>query len=246
MSTPAEKSKTPVPETIKKARKESAKNNAKEATKVRGRRAFLRNLKLLAFKRSEKYYNEYQKEKRRLISQRRLASRKGQIYVEAEPKIAFVIRIRGINGVSPRVKKILQLLRLRQIHNGVFVKLNSATSQMLRLVEPYVAYGYPNLKTLRQLIYKRGFGKVHGQRIPISSNEVVARSLGKYNVKCVEDVIHEIYTAGKRFKQVNNFLWPFKLSSPSGGFKSITKHFVEGGDAGNREKYINSLIRRMN
>ncbi len=33
------------------------------------------------------------------------------------------MRIRGINGVSPKVKKILQLLRLRQIQNGVFVKV---------------------------------------------------------------------------------------------------------------------------
>lgn len=56
------------------------------------------------------------------------------------------MRIRGINGVSPKVKKILQLLRLRQIQNGVFVKLNGSTINLLRWVEPYIAYGYPNLK----------------------------------------------------------------------------------------------------
>ena len=32
---------------------------------------------------------------------------------------------------------------------------------MLTRVEPYIAYGYPNLKSIRELIYKRGFGKVH-------------------------------------------------------------------------------------
>ena len=31
---------------------------------------------------------------------------------------------------------------------------------MLRRVEPYVAWGYPNHKTVRELLYKRGFGKV--------------------------------------------------------------------------------------
>ena len=61
-------------------------------------------------------------------------------------QVAFVMRIRGINGVSPKVKKILQLLRLRQIQNGVFVKLNGSTINLLRWVEPYIAYGYPNLK----------------------------------------------------------------------------------------------------
>lgn len=47
----------------------------------------------------------------------------------------------SINGVSPRVRKILQLLRLRQIHNGVFIRLNKASINMLKLVEPYVAWG---------------------------------------------------------------------------------------------------------
>lgn len=31
---------------------------------------------------------------------------------------------------------------------------------MLQRVEPYIAWGYPNQKTVRELIYKRGFGKV--------------------------------------------------------------------------------------
>uniref|UniRef100_A0A8C6UD17 Ribosomal protein L7 n=1 Tax=Neogobius melanostomus TaxID=47308 RepID=A0A8C6UD17_9GOBI len=44
----------------------------------------------------------------------------------------------------------------------------------------------------------------------------------------------------------NNFVWPFKLSSPRGGMNKKTTHFVEGGDAGNREDQINRMIRRMN
>lgn len=69
---------------------------------------------------------------------------------------------------------------------------------------------------------------------------------GKYSIICVEDLIHEIYTVGKNFKPANNFLWPFKLSTPRGGMNKKTTHFVEGGDAGNREDQINRLIRRMN
>ena len=40
-----------------------------------------------------------------------------------------------------RSRLLLQLLRLLQINNGVFVKVTRATEQMLRLVEPYVTYG---------------------------------------------------------------------------------------------------------
>ena len=49
-----------------------------------------------------------------------------------------------------------------------------------------------------------------------------------------------------RAQEANNFLWPFKLSSPSGGLKCKRNHYIEGGDAGNREEKINALVRRMN
>jgi large subunit ribosomal protein L7e len=144
------------------------------------------------------------------------------------------------------VKKILQLLRLRQIHNGVFVRINAATTKMLRLVEPFIAYGYPNLKSIKELIYKRGFGKLSGQRVPISSNSVIEIELGKYDIKCVEDLVHEIATVGPHFKEANNFLWPFKLTSPRGGFTGKKlNHFNEGGACGMQEDKINRLVKKM-
>lgn len=117
---------------------------------------------------------------------------------------------------------------------------------MLNLVDPYIAWGYPNLKSVKELIYKRGFAKIDGQRIPITCNAIIEQHLGKHGVICMEDIIHEIFTVGPKFKSVNKFLWPFKLSSPKGGYNKKTNHFIEGGDAGNRETYINSFIRQMN
>lgn len=124
---------------------------------------------------------------------------------------------------------------------------------MLRIVEPFIAYGYPNLKSVRELIYKRGYGKIRNsrnafpQRIPLSDNAIIEEHLGKYGIICMEDLIHEIFTVGPNFKQASNFLWPFKLGSPTGGFRTRKfKHYVEGGDLGNREDKINALIRQMN
>jgi len=215
----------------------NAKAKATKAAKTKRR---------LIFKKAEKYVQEYRSKERELIRARRTAKNAGYFFMEAEAKLAFVVRIRGINGVDPRTKKILQLLRLRQINNGVFVRLNKATSNMLQRVEPYIAYGYPNLKTVRELIYKRGFAKIHKQRIPISDNSIIEQKLGSYGIVCVEDLIHEIITVGPHFKQANRFLWPFKLSNPRGGFSKKGIHFIEGGDAGNREDKINGLIRSMN
>lgn len=72
---------------------------------------------------------------------------------------------------------------------------------MLLMVEPYITYGEPNLKTVRELIYKRGYGKVNKQRIPLSSNAVIEESLGKFGIISIEDIVHEISTAGPAFKQ---------------------------------------------
>jgi hypothetical protein len=52
---------------------------------------------------------------------------------------------------------------------------------MLRICEPYVTWGYPNLKSVRELIYKRGFAKVRGQRIPITSNAIIEKKLCMYD-----------------------------------------------------------------
>merc|ERR1712060_598155 len=103
---------------------------------------------------AKKYAEEYAKEDQGIIDAKRDAKSKGQYYVEAQAKIAFVIRTRGINKLSPKCKKIMQLLRLRQINNGVFVRLNRATINMIRTVEPYITYGYPSRDNVRRLIYK--------------------------------------------------------------------------------------------
>lgn len=198
----------------------------------------------LAFKRAEKYVKEYRDIEKQNINLRRQAKSSGDFYVPPEAKVAFVIRIRGIIGLSPKVRKILQLLRLRQIQNGVFVKLNKATINMLRLVEPFIAYGYPNLKSVRELIYKRGFGKVNKQRIPLTDNSIIEGVLRKHGIICMEDLIHEIYTCGPHFKEAANFLWPFQLSSPNGGYTQKLLHYCEGGDAGNRGEKINSFIQK--
>ncbi len=88
------------------------------------------------------------------------------------------------------------------------MKVNSASIMLLRLVAPYVTYGPPNLKTVRELIYKRGFANLNKQRIPITDNSIIANALGEKGIVCMEDLIHEIYTAGPNFREANRFLWP--------------------------------------
>lgn len=139
----------------------------------------------------------------------------------------------------------MQLLRLRQLHNGVFIRLNRATINMIRWVEPFIAYGYPSTKTISNLIYKRGFGKVNGSRIPLTDNSIVESQLGKHGIICVEDLVHEIATCGPHFKEANYFLWPFKLNSPRKGIELKRNPYQNHGAHGNREEQINKLVAKM-
>ncbi|CDW93912.1 hypothetical protein [Sporisorium scitamineum] len=194
------------------------------------------------FKRAEQYTKEYRTAEREEIRLRRAAKAKGDFYIAGQPKVVFVVRLRGINNIAPKPRKILQLLRLLQINNGVFVRLTKATSQMLQLVQPYVTYGAPNLKTIRELVYKRGYAKVNRQRLPINDNKIIEDNLGKYGILSIEDIVHEIATCGPNFKAVSNFLWAFKLSNPNGGFKGKKlTHYTEGGNTGDRGEAINAL-----
>jgi len=222
------------------AREESEKYIAKQENMLKRRGQYHR---------AAAYNAEYASQERELVRQRRQAKAVGNYFCEPEAKLMFVIRIRGMCDMHPKTKKILQLLRLRQIHLGVFLKVNKATQEMIKRVEPYLAYGYPSLKAVRSLIYKRGFGKVktkgQAQRLPLTDNKCIEDNLGQYGINCFEDLVHEIYTVGPHFKEANNFLWPFKMNSAKGGLPKKRLGFNEGGQAGNREKYMSNLIFRM-
>ncbi|RMZ83418.1 hypothetical protein DV737_g1648, partial [Chaetothyriales sp. CBS 132003] len=236
-----------VPETLLKKRKSQEKAREQQRTAAEERKKANKAKRKAIFKRAETYVKEYRDTEREKIRLARAARQSGSLYVDEQAKLVFVIRIKGINKIAPKPRKILQLLRLLQINNGVFIRLTKATQEMLTIVNPYIAYGYPNLKSVRELIYKRGYGKIDKKRIALTDNQLIEDSLGKYGIVCIEDLIHEIFTVGPNFKQASNFLWPFKLSNPTGGFRPRKfKHYIEGGDLGNREENINALIKQMN
>jgi large subunit ribosomal protein L7e len=236
-----------VPETLLKKRKSQEKAREQRNADIDKRKKANKEKRGVIFKRAEQYVKEYRDQEREKIRLARVSRQNGSFYVEEQQKLVFVVRIKGINKIAPKPRKILQLLRLLQINNGVFIRLTKATQEMLTVINPYIAYGYPNLKSVRELIYKRGYGKIDKQRIALTDNQLIEDNLGKFGIVCMEDLIHEIYTVGPNFKQASNFLWPFKLSNPTGGFRTRKfKHFVEGGDLGNREENINALIKQMN
>lgn len=235
-----------IPESFQKKQEREKKLAEQILTQRKEKRDLIKKKREDWTNRAKTYFEREEQRVKDQVSKFRDAKAKSEYYVPPEAKVLFIIRIKGINKVSPKVKSILRLLRLRQINNGVFMKVNTATWQMLRRVEPFVTYGFPNRASISELIYKRGFGKMNRSRIPLTDNFLIENSLGKYGVTCVEDLIETVYTCGENFKEANNFLWPFKLSNPHGGWNNKNHPFQKDGDWGNRENEINNLIKRMN
>merc|ERR1712093_76217 len=235
----------PVPESVLKKRKTQEKLASEKAAAAVAAKKANKDKRVAAYKSAEKYVKEYRALAKQRVRMHRQAKAAGNHFVDAESKLIFVVRIRGLADMHPKTKKILQLMRLRQMNMGVFMKSSKAATEMLTRVEPYLSYGYPSLKSVRDLVYKRGFGKINKNRIPLNDNAVVEKGLGKYGIMCMEDIVHEIYTVGPHFREANNFLWPFKLRPAKGGQAKKRKGFCEGGQAGNREDKINNLIQKM-
>ena len=200
---------------------------------------------------AQNYIKEFKIRKDMRIRENRISRDMKKFFVPIKPTIIFAIRLKGINGLPPRSKKILDLIRLKKINNGVFLKLNSSSLQLLRKIEPYIAYGYPTPKTIRNLINKKGFGKIgkrgKWQKVPLIGNKVIDQSLFQVGIHSLNDLVNEIITGGPYFKEVNNFLWPFQLKSPKKGYSKHgkNKNIAESGAYGNWDESINGLINKM-
>jgi large subunit ribosomal protein L7e len=237
--------KAVIPENFQKKQKRD-QTHREELTKTRAnRKAEGKKRREEITKRAEGYVKAHRERLLELVKKRREARASGSYFVPAEGRLLLAVRIRGVNRLAPRVKRILRLFRLRQIHNAAFIRVNKATLNMLKHIDPYVTYGYPDRKTISQLLYKRGYMKVKGQRLPIVSNQIIESVLGKQNILSIEDLIEEITNIGANFKVANNSIWPFKLNSPKGGYREKRHPYNQGGDWGNREQAINEFVRRM-
>lgn len=53
-----------------------------------------------------------------------------------------------------------------------------------------MTYGYLTRRTISELFYKRGHIKVNGSVVPLKDNQKVEEALEKYEIICLEDLIH--------------------------------------------------------
>ncbi|OAY80361.1 60S ribosomal protein L7-4 [Ananas comosus] len=247
---------TYVHETVLKKRKNNEEWAVKRRQRLGARKQQKREDLKLAIKRPEEFVKEYRDKELDLVRMKhRLKMHKLPSH-DIKSKLLFVIRIHGApwflfhphldQRICIEDRKILNKLRLRQILSGVFLKANEATLTMLLSVEPFITYGYPNLKSVKELIYKKGCGWANRENVPLTDNNAIEQALGKLGIICIEDIVREIATVGPHFKEVASFLLPFTLKCPERRLRMKKKPYKNGGDTGNREDLINELINKLN
>ncbi|XP_034017588.1 60S ribosomal protein L7-like 1 [Thalassophryne amazonica] len=235
-----------VPEYLLKKRKSYQAIKATQAKLALLEKRKVSKGKPLKFKRLEDFLKDSHRKHRDDTRIRRAEHRPPPPLPPAKNKLAFAVRIREIKGVSSKVMKVIQMLRLRKIFSGSFFKISKTSVGMMKIVEPYVAWGFPNLKSVRELILKRGQTRVGRRRVPLTDNTLIEQRMGELGIICLEDLIHEIYSVGKGFRTANNFLLPFKLSVARHAARDKAGLMKDLGNPGFRGTDINVIIRKLN
>lgn len=74
---------------------------------------------------------------------------------------------------------------------------------------------------------------------------MIENSLGKFNILCIEDIVHELSTGGKYLNETMNFLGFFLLSPNEEVKEKVNITFSKGGNQGFRGDKINELLKNM-
>ncbi|KAI4330015.1 hypothetical protein MLD38_028329 [Melastoma candidum] len=235
-----------IPEVILKKRKSSEEMALRRKAQLELRQKRNKLSKANDFKTPEQFIREYRDKEIDLVRMKHRVKRSKPNLSSLDSRLIFVVRIQGKNDMHPKTVKLLNKLRLRRVFTGTFLRVNEGVMEMLKKVEPYVTYGYPNLNNVRELILKKGFARIEGERVPLTDNTIIEQQLGKLGIVCLEDMVHEIANVGPHFKEVASFLWPFNLNKPAGGIRRTKLTYKDGGETGDRGEQINELISKMN
>ena len=150
-----------------------------------------------------------------------------------------IIRIRGEINLSPRIKKTLDLLGLRNVNTCVLVSERNESRKMVDIVKDYVAFGEINEWTTEKLLEKRG--RMVGNK---KVSETVLKENDCVSFKELSKKIIEKNVGLKNFAGLKPF---FRLTPPKKGFErgGIKKAWQAGGALGYRGNEINELLLRM-
>ncbi|BBL45887.1 50S ribosomal protein L30 [Nanobdella aerobiophila] len=151
----------------------------------------------------------------------------------------IVIRIRGTNKAKKEIKDTLYLLRLRRNNYAVILDKTDSIVNMVRKVEPWVAWGEIDRDTLKELLLNRG---------RIKGNKKLTEDYIKDKLKMsFDEFVEKLYNSEINMNDIQDIKPFFRLVPPKGGYKrkGIKFDYKHGGAYGYYGKDINILLKRM-
>lgn len=160
--------------------------------------------------------------------------------IENKVKMLAVVRIKGSVGIRNVFKDTMKMLNLKTINNCVVVPDNTNYRGMINKLRDHVTFGEITFDSFIAMLKKRGRLKDKSIEGSKRLNERAAKELGYENI---EQIAKDLFEGKRKFKDVN-INQTFRLTPPSGGFKSTKQHYPKG-DLGYRGEAINELIKKM-
>ncbi|MFB6075558.1 MAG: 50S ribosomal protein L30 [Candidatus Aenigmatarchaeota archaeon] len=144
-----------------------------------------------------------------------------------------VVRLRGNVGIDDKTEDTLEMLSLKNKFNCVIVPENKSYEGMFKKVQKVIAWGKINDEILSKLLKKRGYVKNNGKLV---------ENLEEMGYNSIDGLIDELKDSNVKDLGIKV---PFRLNSPSKGFKSNLKNLYPQGELGNRKENINELLEKM-
>ncbi|PFH31501.1 putative 60S ribosomal protein L7-B [Besnoitia besnoiti] len=229
-----------VAQTVLRRREQNLEEKAARAKKIRGmKRRRDRDCHKQVIKSAQYFVKRAQLrsvDNKRVIFAKKTPAKKPR-QQDRRPLI-LVVR-NGREGGSPEVQVALKKLGLRKPFWGTLLRNDEAAMQQMRLLNPFVFYGYPTLATVRRMFLTRGRLRVSEEEsTDLTDNAKVEAHLGAYGMLCVEDVVQELWTAGGHFDDIMQHMCAFELSN----LKKIEGLYAKKNQYGNMREKINTKI----
>lgn len=152
-----------------------------------------------------------------------------------------VIRVRGSVGVKKEFKDTMKMLRLKSVNSCVVVPDNPSYRGMIQKVKDYTTFGEITFDVFLAMLKKRG--RLQGDK---RLTEKAVKEMGYDNIGHLATDIFEGKINFKKLggRKLRGLKPVFRLTPPSGGFKSTKTHYPKG-DLGYRGEAINELLKKM-
>ncbi|ORM40493.1 60S ribosomal protein L7-like 1 [Babesia sp. Xinjiang] len=137
----------------------------------------------------------HKKSVRRSLDIKRTTALNKKKTISAVKTYKLLLAVRNRRAVESSISRsTLQLMGLLRIGTGRFFSNSEQSLKDLLQVEPFVFFGTPTLKHVRELLHKRGTTILPGGKtMLISSNSVVEDHIGGTDLLCLDDVVDAVY-----------------------------------------------------